>query len=1306
MKRIVFLLLLLAGTAQAQIVNIPDANFKAKLLEADVTNNIAMNASGNNMKIDTNNDGEIQQSEALAVYRLRFLQANVINPTGLSSFTNLTHLECSGNIIFNLDLSALTNLTQLNCSANFLQTIDVSALTNLTQFSCDSNRLTSITGLENLTNLVRLSCSSNRLTSLDMTHSPGLILLLCQSNLLTSLNVAGLSQVSILMCSSNKLPALDLTGMTNLQILEANNNELASLNVSSLANLESLNVFYNHLTSLDLSQNTPLEFLSCGENNIPVLNLNGLTNLNSLECSYLPNNAVINALNTTALAGFQYAGSNTVLTLNGFPNAQSIFLTLPNTTVTVNVSGMNANTDLMLYQNNLTSLTINATGTTYLKSVNCFNNQLTTLSLNGLTNLSELICRNNKLTTLSLTGLTALTNLDLGMNKVTTLNLADTPNLKYLNCNNNKLTALNIAGLTQLEFLDCSNNASTDIVGNQIPSLALSGLTNLKYLDCSNYMFNGILGALGNTITSLDVNGLTQMEQLKCSKNNIPTLVVNGLTHLTQLDCSYNLLTSLDLIGLTDLTHLNYSNNSLSNLNMTGLVNITELNCANNQIETLTVVDMPNLTKLTCSNNNLETLDLSGLNLITSLICDNNELTDLNVDNMPNLFTLITNNNPLGTLNVNHLSNLAYLQCSGNGLTTLTVDALSNLQHLNCTGNNLINLDLGTLTNLYELSCDFNALTNLSVNNLPLLRSLSCSNNNLTALDISSLANLESLDCRSNSITGLTPAAAENFRVLACNNNAITTLDVSMLPRLTDFLCNNNLLTTLNMKNGSYETNFNASNNPTLTYICVDDMQAGSVQSQLNVWGMTSTVSNSYCSFTPGGPHNTVMGTTIFDGNNNGCNLNDPLHPNIRIDITDNFGNTGSAFTDLNGNCTFYTEAGNYTIFPNIENASAFNISPASAAINFPNNNNNVSAQSFCLSPNGNHPDVEVAISPVGPARPGFDAEYKVVYKNKGNQTLSGDITLTFEDDKIDFISADPTEQSQAGGNLTWSYSGLLPFETRSIHVIFNVNSPVETPPVNNGDLLVFSATVTPVSGDETPADNDFSLNQTVVGPFDPNDKTCLEGDTVSTEQIGQYLHYTINFENLGTAEAVNVIVKDVIDTNTFDINSLQVMYASHEMQAAIRGNVVEFIFRNINLAPVAGDPPVGGHGTILFKVKTLPTLENGSIAENTANIYFDYNAPVETNTARTTFSTLSTPEFTLDQSVVLHPNPASDFVNISCDSAIKSVELFDIQGRLLQTSIENKKQIRLDISGQSTGIYFARITTEKGKRVEKIIKE
>jgi hypothetical protein len=264
----------------------------------------------------------------------------------------------------------------------------------------------------------------------------------------------------------------------------------------------------------------------------------------------------------------------------------------------------------------------------------------------------------------------------------------------------------------------------------------------------------------------------------------------------------------------------------------------------------------------------------------------------------------------------------------------------------------------------------------------------------------------------------------------------------------------------------------------------------------------------------------------------------------------------------------------------------------------------------------------------------------------------------------------------------------------------------METPAVNNGDFLHFTATVNPIAGDELPSDNTFPYNQIVVGSLDPNDIVCLEGDTVLPSEIGNYLHYAVNFENTGDYYAENVVVRLEIDADKFDMNSLQLLNSSNPSSTRITGNTVEFIMQNINLAAATGTPPVGGHGDVLFKIRTKDNLVINDTVLQRAGIYFDYNAPVVTNDAETTFAQLSNPIFDFDNSIKVYPNPAHSILHINSDFNIQSIELYDIQGRILSTSLENSNDTTLDIGSKQDGVYFLKINTENGSKVEKIVKE
>jgi uncharacterized repeat protein (TIGR01451 family) len=815
-------------------------------------------------------------------------------------------------------------------------------------------------------------------------------------------------------------------------------------------------------------------------------------------------------------------------------------------------------------------------------------------------------------------------------------------NLLALKCNLNIITTLNVSGLTNLQGLECRFN--------HISNLDMSGLTNLKRINCSS-----------NQLPSLNVSGLTNLKNLWCGSNQLPSLNVSGLTNLEILWCNNNLLPNLNVIGLTNLKELNCENNQLPSLNVSSLINIQYLYCSNNQLPSLNVSGLTNLQTLWCGYNQLPTLDLSGLTNLQSISCDYNQLP---------------------TLDLSGLTNLQYISCSYNQLTDLDVSGFMNLQNLVCSNNQITSLNLNGLANLYQLLCD---------------------NNQLLFINIFGLTNLQILNCGYNQFYNLDVSGSTNISELWCNNNQISNLNLSGLTNLQTLYCNDNQLNTLLMKNGSNETTFNFYGNPYLQYICADEGQIVDVQNQITNFGYTNCNVNSYCTFTPGGTFYTIQGANHFDANNNGCDVNDNMLPSMKLSFTDGTV-TGGLIPDASGNYHFDVQAGTHTFTPVFENPNYFNVSPASATVTFPTTATPF-VQDFCVTANGTHPDLEVVLIPITRARPGFDAVYKLYYKNKGNTTQSGNISLTFNDAVLDLVSANPAVSTQTLNTLTWNFSTLVPLATGGIVFTLNINSPMETPAVIGGDLLSFMANINPISGDETPSDNSFGYRQTVVNAFDPNEKECLEGNNIALAKVGDYVHYIIRFENDGTANAQNIVVKDMIDTTKFDITTIIPESGSATYTTRITNtNQVEFIFQDINLPFAAGT----NTGYVAFKIKTKPTLVTGNTFSNTASIYFDYNFPINTNTVTTTIQALATQDFEFGNYFTLYPNPAKSLLNISTKSSIEvhSITIYNLLGQVV-LAIPNAQNLNaVDVSSLKTGNYFLKITSDKGSATEKFMKE
>ncbi len=661
-------------------------------------------------------------------------------------------------------------------------------------------------------------------------------------------------------------------------------------------------------------------------------------------------------------------------------------------------------------------------------------------------------------------------------------------------------------------------------------------------------------------------------------------------------------------------------------------------------------------------------------------ICNSN-LTDLTgIENFTNLISLVCNNNQITTLNVSNQINLEKLQVSYTNITSINLSNNTKLKTLDCSGVPLTNLDLS---------------------NNPLLQNIACTSNNLiSSLNVSNLTELEMLDFAYTQISTIDVSNNLKLSSLWSENTQLSSLDISKNKLLIMvYLNGNSFLNSLNLKNGKiFFLQFNQT--PNLKYICIDDIQKDTVFASIATYNYSNVEVNTYCSFTPGGDHNTISGNIIYDFNNNGCDVNDPKNISYtKVKFLEG-SNSGITFSDTYGVYNFYTPKGTFLITPSIEDTTIFSFSPPNSSITFIDSLNHITTQDFCIYPIGAHSDVEVVLNPIRRARPGFDAHYQLVYKNKGNQTLSGTINLLFNDSLIDFLSSSVAPISSSVGNLTWDYSTLLPFEVKTINLTFNVNSPAEIPAVNIGDTLNFIATITPIVGDVKPLDNIFNFNQIVVGAYDPNVVTCLEGDIIPSSSIGQYLHYTIDFENTGNFPAENIVVKEIIDPKKFDIKTLQILNSSNKVYTRIKDNQIEYIFEGIQLEE-------HNHGNILFKLKTRDTLTLGDSVLKSADIYFDYNLPVQTNNAKTTFQNLTAglDEIMIDQTISVFPNPSIGVYNIRTENQTKQVEVFDASGRLILMKIGADNSSKVDITNQEQGIYFLKITTDKGVKVMEVSK-
>lgn len=365
--------------------------------------------------------------------------------------------------------------------------------------------------------------------------------------------------------------------------------------------------------------------------------------------------------------------------------------------------------------------------------------------------------------------------------------------------------------------------------------------------------------------------------------------------------------------------------------------------------------------------------------------------------------------------------------------------------------------------------------------------------------------------------------------------------------------------------------------------------------------------------------------------------------------------------------------------------------------------------------------------------------------KNTGSTFTSGTLWLTI-DDNID-QSLQTADTIVAPNRYGWHFSNLPPTYTFSKSVTLNVPLP-DVFPIGNALQLETNADFTGQNGNQTTTT--FILDPTVLCAYDPNDKLVSPTHPQNYTLFDKDLIYTIRFQNTGNAPAFDVIIQDTLSPH-LDPNTFSVLASSHPnvLTSTMEQNqFLKFQFRDIFLPDSTADF-TGSQGYVTYKIRPYENLEEGTIIENTAHIYFDFNPAIVTNTTTNILAfdededgyfsledcddsndsinpgAVEIPNNGIDedcdgldilnavreiagQKVEIFPNPVSDVLIIEVENFKNfSFEISDLTGRILKKSQLTKNQQSIDFTLFSSGIYFIKIQSNNNKDflIEKIVK-
>lgn len=244
--------------------------------------------------------------------------------------------------------------------------------------------------------------------------------------------------------------------------------------------------------------------------------------------------------------------------------------------------------------------------------------------------------------------------------------------------------------------------------------------------------------------------------------------------------------------------------------------------------------------------------------------------------------------------------------------------------------------------------------------------------------------------------------------------------------------------------------------------------------------------------------------------------------------------------------------------------------------------------------------------------------------QNEGTTLPSGIIHLQLHD-SVTYVSSAIPPDSINGQNIYWHYDSLFFFSSKMI------NLQVHLPDFNSmGDTLVSYLTVNELDSLGSGLiiySNKDTLEQILVCAYDPNDKTVnptgygVEG-FISNDQD---LEYLIRFQNTGNDTAINILISDQLDMN-LNWATLQPISSSSPVQVSIDANgVAKFRFNNIML-PDSNVDFLGSQGFVKYKIDLISGLPPHTKIRNFANIFFDSNPPITTNSTLNTIECYGTP--------------------------------------------------------------------------------
>lgn len=504
--------------------------------------------------------------------------------------------------------------------------------------------------------------------------------------------------------------------------------------------------------------------------------------------------------------------------------------------------------------------------------------------------------------------------------------------------------------------------------------------------------------------------------------------------------------------------------------------------------------------------------------------------------------------------------------------------------------------------------------------------------------------------------------------------------------------------------NQNMNESLTGSENNLVVYFNMEDIGAGQGIQMTNSAESTGSINHAIATggtdFTPFffNPNSKISAVAYWDENLNNT-FDDSEYPLYDQSYLLNPSEQVS-LTGFDGQVDFYLDPGSYTLEPFNNNGLWQNVDDDILYSFEINAELFDSSFYFPMNPVGNFivQDIDLSSSII---RCSQNSNFWITYSNDGSTITNGYVEF-IPDSLTQFVSSNPPADSSINGKLYWFYENLPPTHSEQIHLVYKMPTFEFLE-----EILYFEANID--QWDETGGSKAL-LSEELLCSYDPNDKLVVptgvqdENYTLFDEDL---MTYTVRFQNTGNDTAFNIIIQDVISPN-LDLNTFNFVASSHDCKTVLNldSRKIQFQFDNIYLPDSFVNEPAS-HGFVKFQITAKEGLAENTVIENTADIFFDFNPAIVTNTVRNTMVSeiptgLEAPQFM--QQIQVQPNPFSNQTTIKLENSSQNrltLVIKNANGNII--SIEKDiytNEIQVDRKNMTSGMYFYEILNETGASI------